>query len=103
MNKSRRDTSACASSTRRPRASRARAHAGGAALTELHSPSWPRVAKKEPMVVIARDSQRGGRRPIVESEGVGEVGARRRTPRATRRIKEECEAELSVAEAIPSL
>ena len=81
----------------------ARAHAGGAALTELHSPSWPRVAKKEPMVVVARDSQRGGRRPIVESEGVGEVGARRRTPRATRRIKEECEAELSVAEAIPSL
>ena len=53
--------------------------------------------------VIARDSRRGGRRPIVESEGVGEVGARRRTPRATRRIKKDCEAELCVAEAIPSL
>ena len=67
-------------------------------LTELHSPSWPRVAKKEPIVVIARDSRRGGRRPIVEKES-----ARRRTPRATRRIKEECEAELGVVEAIPSL
>lgn len=39
MNKSRLGTSACTSSTRRPRASRARAHAGGAAVTELHIPS----------------------------------------------------------------
>ena len=38
--------------------------------------------------------------PIVEKESA----RRRRTPsRATRRIKEECEAELCVAEAIPSL
>ena len=88
MNKSRRDTSACASSTRRPRAPRARAHAGGAALTELHSPSWPRVAKKEPMVVIARDSRRGGRRPIVEKElarGGGHQGQRCGSRRSARR------------------
>ena len=66
-------------------------------LTELHIPSWPCVAKKGPMVVIDRDSKW---RAAHRREG---VGARRRTPRATRRIKEECEAELCVAEAIPSL
>ena len=52
------------------------------------------------MVVIARNSRRGGRRPIVEKESARGGGHH---ARATRRIKEECEAELSVAEAIPSL
>ena len=56
-------------------------------LTELHIPSWP-CGQEGPMVVIDRDSKW---RAAHRREG---VGARRRTPRATRRIKEECEAEL---------
>ena len=41
-------------------------------LTELHSPSWPRVAKKEPMVVIDRAT--------LDEEG-GDPSSRR-SPRA---------------------
>ena len=63
-----------------------------------HSPQAGRVAKKEPMVVIARDEEGGDPSSRYEKES-----ARRQTPRATRRIKEECEAELCEAEAIPSL
>ena len=57
-------------------------------LTELHSPSWPRVAKKEPMVVIARSSRRGMRRPIVVKEsarGGGHQGQRGGSRRSARR------------------
>ena len=68
-------------------------------LTELHSPRagrvWPRRSRWSSSPATLDEE---GRRPIVDKES-----ARRRTPRATRRIKEECEAELSVAEAIPSL
>ena len=70
-----------------PRASMARAHAGGAALTELHSPSWPCGQEGADGRVIARDSRRGGRRPIVAKESArggghqGQRGGSRRTAR----------------------
>ena len=56
----------------------ARAHAGGAALTELHTAQAGRVAKKEPMVVIDRGtldeeggdpSSRRSRRAAADTKG----------------------------------
>jgi len=54
MDKSRRDTS-----TRRPRASRARAHAGGAADRAAHPTSWP----------CGQEGANGRHRPRLEVEG----------------------------------
>ena len=81
-------TRAAATPQRDGRERRGHVHMREELLTELHIPQAGRVAKKEPMVVIDRDSKW---RAAHRREG---VGARRRTPRATRRIKEECEAEL---------
>ena len=76
MNESRRDTSACASSNETAESVEGTCtHAGGAADRAAQPKSWPRVAKKEPMVVIARDeeggdpSSRRSRREAADNKG----------------------------------